>query len=339
VCPTVEVISRILSHLNRLLAMNTILANSIQSIQIGIEDFQSSDPRRVLSAIRNITAGILLLFKEKLRELSPVGSDEVLIKQRVQPKFDANGNVVFKGKGKNTVDVHQIEERFSSLSIETDWKRFKKVVEIRNDIEHYCTNEPLDRLKELIAESFIIIGNFVSSQLGYEPVVLLGEQTWSVLLDVHEVYQRELDECQKAKDSIDWDSDAMSAMAGYLRCQKCHSALIKPTGPNAGSVHSIEFSCSSCGHVTGIDEMAEDALSECCGNEIYSAMKDGASSPISTCPECGRETFILQEDMCAACGESLSYYECAVCGKSLGPDDQDFAGLCGYHHWQAMKDD
>jgi hypothetical protein len=319
--------------------MNTILANAVQSIQIGIEDFQSSDPRRVLSAIRNITAGILLLFKEKLRELSPADSDEVLIKQRVQPEFDPNGNVVFKGDGKKTVDVQQIEERFSSLNIETDWKRFKKVVGIRNDIEHYCTTESTDRLKELIADSFIIVRNFVSSQLGYEPVVLLGEQTWNVLLDVAEVYQRELDECQEATGAIDWDSGAMADMATYLRCPQCHSALVKPIDPGTGATYSIEFSCSSCGHVTAVEEMAESALSECFASDIYSAMKDAEPSPIGTCPECGREAFILQEDMCAACGESLSYYECAICGETLGPDDQDGGGLCSYHHYQAMKDD
>lgn len=319
--------------------MNTILANAVQSIQIGVEDYQSSDPRRVLSAIRNITAGILLLFKERLRELSPPGSDEVLIKQRVQPEFDADRSIVFKGEGKKTVDVQQIEERFSSLSIETDWKRFKKVVGIRNDIEHYCTVESADRLKELIADSFIIIRNFVASQLGYEPVVLLGEPTWGVLLEVAEVYQRELDECQEAIGCIEWDSDAMSEMAGHLRCPECHSALVKPVDPETESNYLLEFSCASCGSVSGIDEMAESALSESFDYYTHSAAKDGESSPIGTCPECGREAFVLAEDLCAACGGSLSYYECTVCGEALGPDDQELGGLCSYHHWQAMKDD
>lgn len=319
--------------------MNTILANAVQSIQIGIEDYQSSDPRRVLSAIRNITAGILLLFKEGLRELSPADSDEVLIKQKIQPKFDVNGLVMLKGDGKKTVDVQQIEERFSSLGIETDWKRFKKVVGLRNDIEHYCTPETNDRLKELIADSFIIIRNFVSSQLKYEPVELLGEPAWNVLLNVSEVYQKELEQCREATSSIDWQCDGMSDMAGYLRCSKCRSALVKPIDSEAESNYSLEFLCSGCGHVAGIDEMAEDALGECFDFEIYSAMKDGERPPIGTCPECGRKTFIIHDDLCAACGGSLLYYECAVCGESLSSDDQDFNGLCDYHHWLAMKDD
>ncbi|HDS1209226.1 hypothetical protein KE622_08000 [Shewanella algae] len=49
----------------------SLLNNAVESIQIGVEDFESSDARRVLSAVRNISAGILLLYKEKLRRMSP----------------------------------------------------------------------------------------------------------------------------------------------------------------------------------------------------------------------------------------------------------------------------
>ena len=37
--------------------MDTILKNAVQSLQIGIEDFESADERRVLSSVRNVTAG------------------------------------------------------------------------------------------------------------------------------------------------------------------------------------------------------------------------------------------------------------------------------------------
>lgn len=49
----------------------SIIQNAIDSIQIGVEDFQSDDDRRSVSAVRNIAAGILLLYKEKLCQLSP----------------------------------------------------------------------------------------------------------------------------------------------------------------------------------------------------------------------------------------------------------------------------
>ena len=49
----------------------SILKNAIDSIAIGLEDYESTDERRIVSSTRNIFAGILLLFKHKLCELSP----------------------------------------------------------------------------------------------------------------------------------------------------------------------------------------------------------------------------------------------------------------------------
>lgn len=145
--------------------MDTILANAVASVQIGVEDYLSDDPRRALSAVRNISAGILLLFKERLRELSPPSSDEVLIKQQIHAKLDSSGALIFLGTGKKTVDVHQIQERFSSLGITADWKRLDGVVRVRNDIEHYCTTEPTLRMRELLADSFLVMRNFITSEL------------------------------------------------------------------------------------------------------------------------------------------------------------------------------
>ena len=71
--------------------MDSLLSNAVLSIEIGVEDFRSPDPRRLVSAVRNVQAGILLLCKEKLRRLSPPSSDEVLIKARIVPGLDAAG--------------------------------------------------------------------------------------------------------------------------------------------------------------------------------------------------------------------------------------------------------
>jgi len=48
-----------------------LLTNAVESIQIGVEDYQAGSPPRLLSAVRNIQAGILLLYKEALRRESP----------------------------------------------------------------------------------------------------------------------------------------------------------------------------------------------------------------------------------------------------------------------------
>lgn len=60
--------------------MNPLLKNAVVSIQLGLEDFASDDERRVISAARNLYSGVLLLAKEVLRQLSPPGSNDILIR-------------------------------------------------------------------------------------------------------------------------------------------------------------------------------------------------------------------------------------------------------------------
>lgn len=319
--------------------MNTILNNAIQSIQIGVADFQSDDPRRALSSIRNICAGILLLYKEKLRVISPPNSKEVLIQQRILPFLDTNGSVKFKGDKNKTVDAQQIEDRFKSLNIKTDWGRFKEISCIRNNIEHYYSTKSPGQVRKIIANSFIIIRDFVSNELGYAPIKLLGEETWNVLLETKEIYQKELDGCQKITNSITWATPSMASMATCLSCQKCHSPLVKPINPDTKSNFSLQFLCVQCGHTARIDEMAEDAISDCFFSDFYSHIVDGEPAPIDTCPNCGKDTFILQDNLCAACGETASNLTCTICHSPLGFDEQGLNGLCSYHYSRFQKND
>src|SRR5271168_3509241 len=102
-----------------------LLTNAVESLQVGLEDYQTGTRPRLLSAVRNIHAGILLLYKEALRRESPNGSNDALLMANIIPVRDAKGNVTFVGEGRKTVDFQQIRERFSELNIHTDWKRFE----------------------------------------------------------------------------------------------------------------------------------------------------------------------------------------------------------------------
>src|SRR5882672_11423174 len=68
-----------------------LLTNAIESIQVGVEDYQSGTRPRLLSAVRNIHAGILLLFKEALRRESPKDTNDALMMARIIPVRDARG--------------------------------------------------------------------------------------------------------------------------------------------------------------------------------------------------------------------------------------------------------
>lgn len=319
--------------------MNTILTNAVESIQVGVEDFQSPDPRRSLSAVRNIVAGVLLLFKERLRVLSPADSGEVLIKQRIEPSRAIDGTVTFRGLGRKTVDVPQIRERFTTLGISVDWPKFEKIVALRNDIEHYFTKHNDARLRELLADAFVVMRDFITTELGLEPVTLLGDKTWVALLSVSEIYLKQEKECAAERAKIKWGSAAAQEVAEHLRCAECESHLLKPTNPDETDRPEIEFLCSACGVTARFESLAEAAAEECYGADMYLAAKDGGEPPLTDCHECGRSTFVLNEGYCLACNATLHYETCAICHTGLGPEDQEFGGLCSYHSYVASKGD
>src|SRR6266478_2845741 len=296
--------------------MNTILENAIASIQIGIEDYESKDARRILGAVRNISAGILLLFKERLRQLSPIGSDEVLVKKAVRPEVAVSG-VQFRGHGKKTVDVQEIKERFGSLKVSVDWERLETVISIRNDVEHYTSAVPPPQVRELLADSFVVVRDFITQELKGDPAQLLGAETWSVLLDVHEIYSQELAACRKALTAVHWNSPGRKKVSEYLRCAKCDSELLKPVDPGA-EVSALVFRCSSCGDESGFEDLVEKAVEPCWFADMYLSMTDGGDAPIEDCPECGKYTFVVEEGQCLACSQGLRYFECGVCYQALG---------------------
>lgn len=105
-----------------------LLDNAVMSLRLALEDFSSPDDGRLLSAVRNLHAGILLLYKEKLRQLSPPGTDDVLIKAKSKFQRGTDGAIISVGDGKKTADVGQIRDRFAALGIQTHWDRFVKRV-------------------------------------------------------------------------------------------------------------------------------------------------------------------------------------------------------------------
>src|ERR1700735_1321659 len=233
-----------------------LLKNAIGSIKIGVEDSESNEHDRLLSAVRNIHAGILLLYKEKLRRLSPSSTNEALIKADIFPTKDQNGAVVFVGRGKRTVDVQQIKARFKSLGIATDWQRFHRISEVRNDFEHYYATVSEAALRGLISDAFVLIRDFIRGELGDDPRALLGEETWQELLSESEVFEKERKVCQESLESIDWKSEALSAGVLRLECESCGAALLQAE-PASTQYENVELVCRACGEKEPLERFAE----------------------------------------------------------------------------------
>lgn len=142
-------------------SISSLLQNSINSIQLGFEDYflmlESPDDRRVISSIRNLHAGVLLLLKAKIQELTPKEANNALIMTRPQFKIDGDRVIVIGNTNGKTIDCDEIINRLKMLGIPFDKKTNKLVelINIRNEIEHHFCNKPKEELEGAILSQHI----------------------------------------------------------------------------------------------------------------------------------------------------------------------------------------
>ncbi|HFQ4907382.1 TPA: hypothetical protein ACGU4V_004580 [Vibrio vulnificus] len=315
----------------------SLLNNAVDSIQVGVEDFDMEDDRRNASAIRNIFAGILLLYKEKLCRLSPEHDKELLIKKKIRPVINEDGELEFQGNGHNTVDVQMIKELFKSLKVHVEWKRFDEVNRLRNDLEHYYTAKSPDAIREIVSKSFLLIRDFTANELQENPVSLFGEGCWQSLLNVADVYAKEEAECEESLDKIDWKYGVVSEILSSLRCNSCHSSLV--FAPYEDDVYpTINLTCRSCDNDFSFDDVVESCVKASLYGAYVSSVMDGGESPYDSCPECSETTYIHEEGCCIKCEYTQEHTHCDDCGESLTLDEQYFEGRCSYcqHRWEKI---
>jgi hypothetical protein len=323
--------------------MDTIYKNAIASIQVGVEDFNHNDERRLASAVRNLHAGILLLCKEKLRRLSP--EDNMLLYKQFTPKKtrDKDGKVVaaIMPTGKNTVDFDDIKKRFKEFDVEVDWRPADAINTIRNQIEHSHMTQPRDAVRAALSNGYAVIEQLLQDVLGHQPVHELGKEVWRSLLENHDVYEKQFAACQSSLGSAPWSTQAARDALPHFACPACHSALVRRRFTNATKTSDIELFCAACLSELDIGEVMAPALEDAFAGESFIAAKDGGDPPIGECPECWAETYIFEEGQCAACDfEMPDDATCAVCHDTLSLQDyREHGNLCSYHAHVMSKDD
>jgi hypothetical protein len=312
--------------------MSSLLQNAADSIRLGVEDFETGDTARLISAARNLHAGVLLVYKEKLRRLSPIGTEEVLLKQRIIPFLDSNGNLGFRGEGSKTVDIQQIKERCDNLGIVIEGSRLDRVTRIRNEIEHYYTRSGNDVVREIISDSFVLFRDFVRVELNEDPRLLIGEESWEAMTAIAEVYDRERQECVEAIQNYEWTASELQEAALETSCKECGSSLLEPKNDQ----RRPDVECRSCGKVYFFEEFAEHAMHV--GINHLAIYMDGGESEIITCPHCAQETYHYGLGKCVSCEESVAQ-QCAVCENPIPPNELEDDAMCGYCRHKFSRDD
>lgn len=317
--------------------MNSIFGNAVQSIQIGIEDYQSNDSRRTISAVRNFYAGVLLLAKYVLVKRFPLSSQEEILSAKYRPVPDGKGGVTIKPYKEQTIDFNTLADRFKDFGLSINRDQLTDLNRIRNDIEHKFTTQNKDSVREAIAKAFPVVSQLFN-QLGENPAKIL-EETWNTMLEVKNLYESELLSCQESFNLIDWNSGLLKSLKRF--CPSCGSELIAQKHPENTDFQCADSDCRVCGAEISPEDLFGHSIEKRYEGAILSAMMDGDSSPLNICPECGVNAYVTDEDYtgCLWCGETLQH--CSVCEADLTPNNVswDNNNLCSYCAHKLFKDD
>lgn len=296
--------------------------NAVASIRLGVEDFRAAehDEARALSSIRNLTSGLLLLFKVKLQAMSTPGSGEALLKEKVTPIMGLDGQPIWMGSGKKTADVQTIISRLNGLGIAgVEWKLLEALTSTRNDIEHYYSTRPTSVLLETVANCFHLIQQFVPTHLGISPVSLLGKDIWTFLTEQEAFYERERKACMESLSIVSWPSQILATATEHLSCPKCRAKLMKASGDV--DTHSLTtFHCTRCDATSQFGDVVDSMLTGKYFTDLYIAATQGGEGPLDVCDNCERDSYVIEENQCAICGDGPKAPACRQCGTILDDD-------------------
>ncbi len=317
--------------------MSSLFDNAVQSIQLGVEDYQANDARRAHSAVRNFYAGVLLLAKVVLIREAPDADPRDVVGARYKPVPNGSGGVDFVPASSQTIDFATIGGRFKDFGLSIDQAALNDLNRIRNDIEHYYTDEPGEVVREAIAKAFPVVTDLFRLA-GEKPHEVLGD-AWQVMLDVRAVYEQELDACRATFEKIDWPSASLANAP--FNCPNCNSDLVSQEDPENTDYQSADARCRACGADIPAEKAVERALEAHFESESYIASTDGGDQPVNDCPECGVEAYISTSDEvgCAWCGCVLG--ECARCSTDLNPTNVSVnnSSFCDYCDHMMSKED
>ncbi|MBK7889305.1 MAG: hypothetical protein IPJ84_00185 [Bdellovibrionales bacterium] len=245
------------------------------------------------------------------------------------PIKQKNG-VIWKGVGKKTVDVYALEQRFNSLGIKFDWKKFNEIGVIRNEVEHYFTKANPLTIQEALSKLFGLMQNFMSMELKIDPKTKFEDRLWNILINIDQVYEAEWMACSRTHKHFESESKNLGNHIAEITCPDCGSSLLrfKPGGSSE---------CRACGETFEKERTIVALVDTVYGADDYVAAKEGAEPVIVACPECDEEAYIIEESRCAVCGESQES-TCQRCNCSI-PAGEIGGSYCSYCQHQIDKDD
>lgn len=316
--------------------MSTLFDNAINSIKLGIEDFQSNDERRPVSALRNFYAGVLLLGKECLVRAAPEADPMEIIASKFVPVPNEDGGVDHEPKGYRTIDLDELRQRFKQFNLAWPSGDIKSLQKLRNELEHFHSSAPTETIRQAIAGCFPLVEGFFKF-LGESPAETL-ESAWEVMLAEEAFFKKQKSDCDQSYSKLPWGESLSNT--DMLSCSDCGSSLIFQTDPENDDPSAIAGKCLACGSEYEAEQTVRMIVEAEHGVDDYILVKDGGEPTIHDCPECHQPTYVWdgETNVCYYCDEAVSG-ECSFCGDSLSVTNQsvDNGALCDYCAYRMDK--
>lgn len=286
--------------------MEDIVKNGLDSIRVGLEDFEQakSKPERLTSAVRNVYAGILILAKGKLYQLSPSGSEGILIRVVKPQLVERQLRLVPTSK---TIGYEEIKSRFGHFRLELDWGRVERIGTIRNDLEHFYHRGAASNVQEALADAAPVVRSLLA-MLHLDPVRDLGSPWWDILLRNQQLFDTELATCRATLSRIRWRNGSAAAASAHFLCKGCKSPLVSQADEGNEDQENTVLRCAACGADSNINDALEEAVRKQYFAELYEAYTQGGEFAVVHYPECRNEAVVVDPG------------ECIICDYRLGPD-------------------
>lgn len=251
-----------------------LFKSAVDSVELGLEDFRLAkrDPRRYVSATRNVFAGMLLLFKSWLAEVS-AAENYWLLRAKVKElktKQPENWTDISVAK---TAGFDEVKDR---IGTRVDWTRIDMLHDYRNKIEHAFVpgGQGGEDAVRYLAQVFLVIRDFMKHEIGEDPARRLSMDGWNTLFNEHDVHLQEELERDDAVDNLGWiDPDFAELVKHEFECPDCGSEIV--TVNDMSKVidgEDAQYSCRKCGKNFSYSELCAAISPQChcsvCGDAI-----------------------------------------------------------------------
>ncbi|WP_210670047.1 hypothetical protein, partial [Pseudomonas chlororaphis] len=154
-------------------------------------------------------------------------------------------------------------------------------------------------------------------------------ECWDLMLSVATVFEAELKSCQDNLRSVEWPFEQIADSIAFMVCPECESRLVKVNDP-AARRGAITFICQSCQEEVDYCGVVGPAVEARMAGENHWRVRGGDEPATCTCPECGHDALLVDEDECAACFYEFDYSHCKWCEERLSVDERLYSeGVCG----------